>query len=207
MLTVWSVLWGTKYPRHYVYRLRNMVRRHLLQPHRFLCLTDRQIPGIDCVPTTCAYQGWWQKLALFEPGRAADRNLYLDLDSVIVGSLDTLAMRHADDDLAMAKNWAQSGHDSCQSSVMFWRGGAYPEIWSAFDFARDSPRLWGDQEWITELLGRPGEGKVAVIEHPAVVSYKYHCTGGPPAGAVVVTFHGTPKPHEVIDPWIRTNWW
>jgi len=207
MLTVWAVWYGPKYPEHYVRRLRNMVRRNLLMPHEFRVLTDQPLAGISTVSPPCAWPGWWQKLGLFAPGVAQGRNLYLDLDSVILAPLDPLVMRHADDALAMPRNWAQSGHDSCQSSVMIWQGGAFPELFTGFDAQRDQPRLWGDQEWITERLGKPGEGVVTPIAHPAVVSYKYHCRDGPPPGAVVATFHGEPKPANVEDAWVKSHWW
>ena len=48
MLTAWCVLNGDKYADSDVYILRDMVARNLDQPHRFRCLSDREIPGVDC---------------------------------------------------------------------------------------------------------------------------------------------------------------
>lgn len=204
MISVWCVLWGTKYPAHYVYRLRNAVRRHLLQEHRFVVLTAKPM-RLPTVAPPSDWEGWWQKLALFKVAEPGSRNLYIDLDSVIVGNLDRLLVPGT---LAMARNWAQSGHDSCQSSVMVWTGGEHQDLYDDCKDA-DRGRLWGDQEWITERLGKPGEGKVTEIPHPLVSSYKYHCReqGKPPAGAAVCTFHGEPKMDCVEDPWVKANWW
>lgn len=203
MLTVWSVYWGTKYVPRYVYTLRSAVARNLSQPHRFVCMTDRpnEIPGIETVPPATDYPGWWQKVGLFTPGLIDGPALYLDLDVVIVGELDTLVREHACAELAMAKNWAQSGHGGWQSSAFITRGYPFPEI--AQDFTPDViDRLWGDQEWITERLGK----RVQEIPPGPVCSYKYHCPNGLPETARVVVFHGKPDPHEVSDAWVKDHW-
>ena len=46
-LTVACLKWGRKYGVDYVNILRDMVRRHLAVPHRFVCLTDDPA-GIEC---------------------------------------------------------------------------------------------------------------------------------------------------------------
>lgn len=204
MLTVWAVFTGGKYPRVYLDRLLASVGRRLpATPHRFRVVTDHELAGLDTVPAETDLPGWWQKLILFRPGLAEGRNLYVDLDSVIVADLDRLAADHAGDPLAMAKNWARSGHGGWQSSVMLWQGGAFPELYTEH-VAEHRGRLWGDQEWITERLGP----RVREIRPGRVVSYKYHCQErlAPPPGAEIVTFHGRPDPHEVAEPWVREHW-
>lgn len=205
MLTVWSVCVGDKYIDEDVHILRAMVARNLGE-HRFRCLTDRNIPGIDCEITAAGWPGWWTKLELFKV--ATGQNLYLDLDVVIAGPLEPLVSRQ----LSMPANWAQSGHGGCQSSVMSW-GDDYGFIADAFDpdqlsepengnFGYYGPdRLWGDQEYITAMLGSPGEGRVIPMQ--GVYSYKYHCRQGLPNDAAVACFHGLPKPDQVSDAWVR----
>jgi hypothetical protein len=202
MLTVWSVLWGDKYSPEYVYQLQQGVANNLSLPHRFVCITDHDIPGVECMVPACDYAGWWQKLQLFKPGVATGPSLYLDLDVLVVGPLDALVLEYIDSKLAMPANWAQSGHGGCQSSVMVWRGDSCPELWAAFDYEADRGRLWGDQEFITEQLGNPGAGNITAITPSQVVSYKYHCRTGQPRDAKVIVFHGKPDPHEVDDAWI-----
>lgn len=181
-------------PRSEVDILEGMVKRHLSLPHEFVCITEGDLPG------------WWNKVRLFD-GRARARNLWLDLDTVITGSLDTLVAPC--DVLRIAKNWAQSGYGGCQSSVMYWEGDTGRVISDTFDPAiahwppiSQPGILWGDQEWITQLRD---EKRVAVEYFHAddVVSYKYHCKTGLPNGAKVVVFHGKPKPGEVKDAWVR----
>lgn len=208
MLTVWCVCVGTKYSDDYVYRLKAMVERNLSRPFNFMCLTDRAIPDVNCYLTPVDWPGWWQKLYLFKAANnVGGLHLYLDLDVVVVGSLDELIS----DQLTMPKNWAQSGHGGCQSSVMAW-GRDYSNITAFFDpnqigapingnFGSYGPKsLWGDQEFITDLMGEPGAGVVRPMG--GIYSYKYHCRAGLPQGAKVVCFHGLPKPDQVSDKWV-----
>lgn len=201
MLNVWTILWGDKYAKDYVYRLKWMVKQHLVRPHRFRCITDQQLPGIETVKPVCDYHGWWQKIGLFKPGLTSGFNLWLDLDVTIVGNLDWIC-RYERKNLAAPWNWAQSGHGGVQSSVMVW--DECPEIWERFDYKRDSERLWGDQEFITELRDQ-GVIKVDQMPPERVVSYKYHCRHHLPGGSSVVCFHGKPDPHEVRDTWVKST--
>jgi len=210
MLSVWCVLTGDKYQDEDVLILRAMVSRHLRQPFQFLCLSDRFIPGVDCLVPDEVWPGWWSKLLLFRYATTG-LHLYLDLDCVVVGDLDPLVA----DKLTMPSNWAQSGHGGCQSSVMAW-GGDYAYIPQMFDPEQLHPpsngncgaygasKLWGDQEFITYLLGPPGAGNIAPMQ--GVCSYKYHCQrdGRPPERARVVAFHGVPKPADVEDEWVKS---
>ena len=96
-LNVVCIKWGTKYPPEYVNHLARAVRRHLTLPHRFVCLTDdpRGIDAdVETKPLAEELPGWWNKLALFQP-RVHDLEgtlLFIDLDMVVVGNLDGLAL-------------------------------------------------------------------------------------------------------------------
>jgi len=215
-LTVWSLCWGDKYDDYYVQRLQEAAADYitLKSPHRFACITDRKIKGVECIPPVVDWPGWWGKIQLFKPGFADDYNLWLDLDVVITSNLDNMILQHCGSHLACAANWAASGHGGCQSSVMLWKGGKGNQaewIWRYFDPSRmnwppiSGPGiLYGDQEWITELRD---EGRLAVTHFdPALVqSYKYHCRGRdePPEGCKIVVFHGDPKPAVCSDDWIK----
>jgi hypothetical protein len=202
MITVWTVCVGDKYTDKDVQIVKHMVSRHLSAPHTFRCLSDRPREGVDCLIPSVIWPGWWSKLLLFK--YATGMNLYLDLDVVVTGPLDGLLSNT----LSMPANWGQSGHGGCQSSVMSW-GGYYPELFIGFDPSElAAPErgncgalggLWGDQEYITQILGEPGRH---IIPMQGVYSYKYHCRQSLPSDARVVCFHGTPKPSEVNDSWV-----
>ena len=215
MLTVWCLCWGDKYPDYYVQRLQREVAANLTIEHQFVCVTDRHIPDVWCVPPVVDWPGWWGKIALFKNSVSSDHNLFLDLDVVITGSLDNLVKAHCSSVaydtqcLAMPNNWAQSGHGGCQSSVMLWdKNYNSQQIYDLFDpiTARWPPVnkpgiLWGDQEWITQLRDTH---KIQVNPiKSGIYSYKYHCRNGLPEDCKVVVFHGEPKPAEVKVDWFK----
>jgi hypothetical protein len=203
MLTVWSLCWGDKYPDYYVQRLKESVSDYVTLKHRFVCITDRDIDGVDCIPPVVDWPGWWGKIQLFKPGFAGRQNLFLDLDVVITGNLDNMILQYAGSALAAPNNWAASGWGGVQSSVMLWHSGGPSPIYSAFDPAiaywppRNEPGvLWGDQEFITTQ--RTAGFPVTQIDPALVQSYKYHCRDKPPSDECkIVVFHGDPKPSEV----------
>jgi len=222
MLTVWCVCVGDKYSDEDVWILQRMVANNIKQPYQFKCLADRIIPGVYSVLSKHDWPGWWSKLELFEIATEG-QHLYFDLDVVITGNIDELVSKK----LSMPKNWAQSGHGGCQSSVMAW-GDDYSVLSDAFqpELLSDPSggnygwygdlRLWGDQEFISYFLGAPGDGLditnidddepryiVRVVEMKHIYSYKYHSRQSLPHDARVVCFHGLPKPSDVNDQWVK----
>ena len=80
------------YTSEWVLRLQAMVRKWLPMEHTFVCLTNVEIPGCNVIPLQHHWPGWWSKLELFRPDLFGkeDRVLYLDLDVVVVASLEPL---------------------------------------------------------------------------------------------------------------------
>jgi len=202
------VYWGNKYPEGYVRHLMNMVERNLSVPHRFICLSDRPISGVDCIPVFAQkWQGWWQKVSLFMPGLfpSAARILYLDLDVVITGDMTTLVQQWTPLPLTMIYNFGPNRHHAAHnSSVMMWTSGD-PRLNSIHDlFTEDVMlKLHGDQCWIWRVLRE----NIADWPMEFVKSYKYDCRTGPldPRTRIVV-FHGDPKPHQCKEDWVVKNW-
>lgn len=190
-LTVFCVYWGDKYDVAYVHALKAMVEKNLTIPHDFKCITTQKIEGVQTVLPFVSYQGWWQKIGLFAPHIATGPSIYFDLDVVITGNIDYLV--NFTNSFSAPKNWAASGHGGIQSSVMCWCGNWHLP-YNKFDYPKDRERLWGDQEFLTELLKDDWQ-KIT-----GVGSYKYHCKNGIPKDLNVICFHGKPDPHEVSDP-------
>lgn len=96
-LTVACVLWvGSFEDRHYspawVTRLRDEVARWLPEPHRFVCLSNVDVPGVETIPLVTDWPGWWAKLEVFNPAvDLGERVLYLDLDVFVTGDLAPIA--------------------------------------------------------------------------------------------------------------------
>ena len=207
-LIVICVWWGTLYPRKYVEILRDSVKRNLSIPYEFYCLTDHEedIPGVIVLPTLNKNKGWWQKVNLFQPDlfNYNRRILYLDLDVVVVGSLDKIAS--VQEPFCMIENYGPNkGHAAHNSSVMVWTPCAKSDfIYTKFD-DQVMKELHGDQCWIWRVL------RDDIHDYPKnwVVSYKYekhpqwHHADDETA---VYVFHGQPKPHQVGDKHIKNNW-
>ena len=209
MLTVYCMNTGNHAPDREVHILKRMVDRHLQHPHQFVCITENKIDDINCLPPPTDFPGWWGKIGLHKPHFSASRNLWLDLDVVITGSLDGLVTPLAGSQIRIGLNWAMSGHGGCQSSMMYWEGDSARIIYDEFDPAiahwppiNQPGTLWGDQEWATELRDA-GKLDVEYFNSKDMISYKYHCQNGLPEGAKVVVFHGKPEPADVNDDWVK----
>jgi hypothetical protein len=205
---------GGHAPDSEVHLLKKQVDRHLSVPHIFQCISDHVIEGIHTVKPINDLPGWWGKLNLFSIRNSHSRNLWLDLDVTITRNIDTLVEPLKHSQLRVARNWAQSGHGGCQSSVMYWEGTSAQIIPESFDHtdAHWPPRnnaywdngqvKWGDQEWVTYLRDT-GQIQVSYFDPAHVVSYKYHCRNGLPPDSLVQVFHGKPDPADVDEEWIK----
>ena len=100
MANIICMKWGTKYGPEYVNRLANMVRRNMTIPHRFVCMTDDATgldPRIDARPLPDfddpgGPERGWRKISTFRRPLfdLVGPTLFLDLDIVIVDSIDCL---------------------------------------------------------------------------------------------------------------------
>lgn len=183
---------GDKYGPEYVTRLRDGIRRHLKNPHRFVCYTDNPVEGIDCEPLPANLPVWWAKLGLFRIGRPL---LYFDLDVVITGDLSPLLDWEG---FGAIKDWWQPG---INSSVMKL-SGAEKHVWDNFKPEMMARYPGGDQQYIGEQFSP----NLKTFPPDYFPSYKANrCVAGPPEGAKAVIFHGRPKPHE-CGGWVADLW-
>ncbi|CAM9838694.1 unnamed protein product [Discosporangium mesarthrocarpum] len=134
-LTVACVRWGDKYGPDYVRRLEAGVRRNLTgKDFRFVCFTDDPAAvegaGVEArgLPWSAPglWQGWWHKAWLFSRNSGLHgRVLYLDLDTIIVGSLGDIAGYTGRFGVLSAQGMDNENRDSgFNSSVMAWEAGA-----------------------------------------------------------------------------------
>jgi len=216
LITVWTACTGDAYNPDEVGILKRQVDRHLSEPHIFICITEHEIEGITTLKPKNMLPGWWIKVRLFSGEISHPRNLWLDLDSTITGSLDDLITPLGEGiHVRTAWNWAVNGHGSCQSSVMFWQGDSGRIINDLFDpkdahwppvrnkYWDNGQLKWGDQEWATYLRDT-GKIKVEYFEPWHVISFKYHCKEGLPPESRVQCWHGKPDPADRMDiDWVR----
>jgi hypothetical protein len=217
VLNVISVQTGNYLGRgaEYVRNLQRMVCENLTMPHRFVCLTDAQVDGIECIPAK--FENWWEKVRMFERGLFEGRCLYLDLDTLILGNIDHIAA-YAGSFATLHDFWR--GRKGLGPAVIVWTPGDLSESlydeWKAEGF----PRAGTDQTWIENRTQGRFQKQIDLLQDlfpGQFVSYKEHCTAArrgwrnlsdqvpPPDGARVVCFHGRPRPHEVGG-WVHEVW-
>lgn len=212
-LTVCSVLWvgqfrKRRYGPEWVQRLRNMVARRLDLPHRFVCLSNVTVPGVETIPLPPCDPGWWAKIALHKPGLLTGRCLYLDLDTLITGDLRPIAEFPADIAF-MPPSFVFGGGrpaggpgivDRYQTSCMVWDAGAGAAIWE--EYTRDVPlQFRGDQDYISHLL------PTCPTMPPEWFRKLRDCRDGPPPGVRVVL--SMPDKNDVAaekHEWVKRLW-
>lgn len=198
---------GGEFTPAHVRWLKAQTTTNLSIPHQFVCLSDIDVPEVETIPLTQDWPGWWSKLELFRHDLGT--TLYMDLDTVIVGSLDDMAgYGHS----FTALQALSSDQRPClNSGLMAWRGSRldlYEEFKSRARFHMEHCNRkgnWGDQGFIHHHVGQwqawqnlfPGR----------VVSYKLHLKQKlpPPPGTSVVCFHGQPRPWQVRRDWIPND--
>lgn len=208
MLTIACVMTNNYLGRgvEYVGKLKAGVTRHLSRPHRFVCFTDDvdavASVGIDArsVPHP-GLTGWWNKLALFHPGAFGfgERVLYLDLDTIITGSLDELSGYSGE--FAMLEDVMVASR--LGSGVMAWVSGPNGYIWHVFKHQRFPDVVGGDQAFLQQTVTQ-----VDVLQdhYPnQIASYKMSA-GVLSPHTRIVAFHGQPRPHEIISGWVPKLW-
>jgi hypothetical protein len=193
-----------KFSQGYVQRMKSMCERNCSLPFQFLSLTSSSIPGITSLPPLVQLPGWWGKLSLFTHPEivAFDNILYLDLDSVVVGSIDELWGMESPSFLGdfYEPRFLATG-------IMFWKKGDLQEIGGVFARRSESYmrefEYGGDQMFLRYFLKSWNKVQDQVS---GIYSYKVDCENGLPEDAKVVCFHGKPWLHEVNEPWIKENW-
>jgi SAM-dependent methyltransferase len=194
--------------RRYVETLHAMVANNLPADlaYDFVCFTDDSEEysyPIRREPLPEGLQGWFNKLYLFKTGLfpAGDLVLFLDLDTLIVDSLEPVLQYSGR--FAILQDFLRTG--GYGSGVMLWRADGEPQLWDAYEAAGFPLVEGGDQTWIEH--NRPAKVDFLQDLFPGrLVSFKVHCADGIPAGAAIVCFHGKPRPHELQTGWVPLVW-
>lgn len=192
MLTVACVLKsGGIYDATWVARLRDGVARHLPLPHRFVCLSDVDVP-CERIPLEHNWPGWWSKIELF---KLRGQVLYFDLDTAIVGDISEIAECARSNGLTMLRDFYALDH--LGSGVMAW-GDDASALYNVFSRNPDESMKvrrarMGDQAFIEETFGEENIWRWQDFVGDQIVSYKVHCRNGVPPNARVICLHGQPK--------------
>lgn len=185
--------------------LYDMVKRNLSDKIKgeFHVFTDQKegyTDGIIVRDLPGNLDGWWNKLYLFKEGLFEGQVVFMDLDTLIVSGIDTLAAYKGD--FAILRDfWRPEG---LGSGVMAWKANI-PDIYNKFErlgFPQDNPG--GDQAFIETCGLKPDI--LQDMFPKQFVSYKTSARAGIPKDAKVVCFHGLPRPHQVTDMWVPHIW-
>lgn len=218
--------WGTLYPAEYVNVLYNACRAHISGDFRFVCLTNESeglLPEVEVHPIPLIgldewhyYNGAWPKIGVFSQDLFGlqGRALFIDLDSVICGSLDE--MFEVDGPLVAmdSQPWSNKpGGPRTMSSVFSFELGSLGWVVDRLRAERDAlvKKYVIEQDYL--------HGEVPGIRYwpqPWIVSFKYHLRRPlvldrfleplpPPSTAKILAFHGRPRPIDLIRP-PKGNW-
>lgn len=229
-LTFLCVRYGNRYGVDYVEKLRNMVKRNLTVPFRFVCLTDdpKPIDGVELIvqPSKGYRKLWWQKVHMFDPALPLNgRILYADLDVIIHNNIDKL-ITNCGNNFYGIRDFNRKFHpgwNRLNSSVMSWIHGSQSEIYQKFikDIG-NAMRLHGDQDWIWKIA----KDRIKFWPDQWIQSYKWEIRNrselADPAGkkgfktinynlkipndCSIAVFHGDPKPQTIMDTFVIDNW-
>ncbi|GAC1356684.1 MAG: hypothetical protein NVSMB34_11020 [Variovorax sp.] len=217
------IKWGTKYGPHYVNNLYAMARRYLSGEFTFVCLTDDAkgirtevecfpIPRLDIRPEAAGVPDRaWRKLTtlsrdLPDVYGLHGTALFLDLDVVVVGSLDAFFTQPGQ--FLIIKDYRRSWRVTGNSSVYRFELGAHADVLDHFRQHETALReeFRNEQAYLSDYLHR--QGKLGYWPHAWCPSFKYH--GIPtwptnywrapfvPKGARIMIFHGECNPPDAL---------
>jgi hypothetical protein len=220
MIHVVTFCWGDTYSRDYVRKLKAGVERHLKQPHRFICMTDkmvtdycRPIPPEDIHLTKI--KGCFARLCLFDPQwhflreiAAGDRIVCMDLDAVVTGSLDWLLDRT--DQFSILQGVNTTNPCPYNGSLWMLRAGYRPDVYNDFSLEAAAKVPFhsfpDDQGWFHHKMPNAG------VFGPENGVYGFSKKGWPggerlPQNAKFVAFPGFRDPSKFTHVrWVAENW-
>jgi hypothetical protein len=115
------------YDATWVEKLKNSVARNLTVDHRFVCLSDVDVP-CEQIPLIGTGAGFWAKLELFRPGLFTGPVLYIDLDTVICSNIDAIVNCINDQQFVML---LETDKNVVSSAVMWWQGD-HSYLWNRY---------------------------------------------------------------------------
>jgi hypothetical protein len=115
------------YDATWVEKLKNSVARNLTIDHKFICLSDVDVP-CERIPLIGTGVGFWSKLELFRPGLFNDPVLYIDLDTVICDNIDGIVANVSNQNFVMLK---ETDKNVVSSAVMWWKGD-HSYLWEKY---------------------------------------------------------------------------
>lgn len=179
------ISWGTKYGAPFINRLFAMVERNITPPFTFTCFTDNRAglhPGILCedlppldVEMPVNTRGIWPKARLWgeKLGNLKGPVLFLDLDLVIVSSLDDFFEIGDPGDIVMARNQTTPLERLGQTSLFRFPVGKLLPLQEKF---RADPQGVADTyRYEQRFVSRNSPGGVSFFPRRWVLHFRQDC--------------------------------
>ena len=208
--------WGDGLGERYVRTLQKAVEKNLDIPHRFICLSDREIDGIQTYPIYPPSKlGNLVKLAIYNDYYQFNgRVMLMDLDMVVTGSLNEIASYDGEIAARAAFRtreavWIPDG----DMTILNLTSSRQRQIWKYItnSISKIESRTQGAErkfykQFYTKIF--PQIDFIQELFPEQLQSYKQDGvrTSGLPKNARIVSFHGRPKPHQVADKWVLKYW-
>jgi hypothetical protein len=195
-----------------------MVRSNITPPFRFVCFTDCRTgvrPDVDCfdLPDMPGFMprntlGQWPKSRLWAPrlGDLEGPFLFIDLDVVIVSSLDPFFAFGAAQDVIVARNAARPFHRLGQTSIYRMPVGALAPLQAMF--ASDPQAIADRYRFEQHFVTKNAPNGVKFWPRKWVRHFRIECipkfplnyfiAPKPPRGTRVVLFAGALNPPDAI---------
>lgn len=213
-LTIVCFWWG-HWGKEYVERLQRMFSRHTKITHSFVCFTEHvkesvREGDIEYKPIpdyVVRWRGNLTKFFVYKPDNGlSGRVIMVDLDSVLVGDMGTM----------LSYNGKWCGIKSAKGSKHHIGGGLVSFdhskcswLWYA---VKNQIEMWtkitqGGERFVYKQL-IPSADVWQTLYPGQLVRYKKDIRHKKelPDGACFVAFHGSPRPHQIKDNWIKDNW-
>lgn len=210
-LHVVCVKWGTKYGPEYVNKLFRGVKKYLTEVEfDFTCFTENSEglqEGVNWKELPENWSGWWGKASLFSDHGLEGRLLYIDLDTVITGSLNELA-KYTGVFAVMGTSdiYCEKAKDGYNTSIIAWHSSFGKQIYSC---------LKNYYEYVLKYICRFDYWTEMNVKNADLVQnlfpgqfldYSTYCRENLPENCRMVCFPREPKPHNCSAPWIDEFW-
>ncbi|MDT8407369.1 MAG: glycosyl transferase [Methylococcales bacterium] len=217
------IKWGSMYGPEYVNCLYGMIARNITPPFKLYCFTDDTggirseveclpLPELGCeIPEQAP--GKWPKQALWghELFGLEGVALFIDLDSVIVSSIDDYFSFGQPDDVITARNWVKPWLRMSQTSVFRFTIGQHGYM---LDNLRQNPQLALHYRYEQNYVSSCIKGGVKFWPGSWTRHFGLHCMGPwplryvrtpvLPKKAKIITFPGNPKaPDAIVGRWCK----
>lgn len=211
MITVACVFWGTKFPVEYVHNLKSMVERNTTIEHQFICLSDKKVEGVETRILKPGYEGWWNKLQLFDMGQAlGERVVYFDLDTLITGNIDWL-LEYRGNFMGIEDVGAVNAHQPhlkgvLQTGVMAFNSYMNAQLWKELSVREElRAQFRGDGECLNHVIQSLARDLLQNLYPGRLKSYKYQVYPNKPDDKTsIVCFHGRPSIIQAMNEAVTT---